>query len=234
MDMALTAVLHRRPLGSDRPDWRALLDWLKWRSLPGAIAEAWVFDNVAPDATARKQAFHDHLRRIGYQVFPKPKVGDSDIDQDILNLIEQRLGEGDLAEVILLSHDRRAFLTPLRELVARRVRTMVLGFPERAGRLAKTPGIAFVDLRRIPGVFPRALPRRSGVHPHATNGRRAGRRLRRTGAAPTGGDGSGAGTPVEDDPLCTDQDTSTAMRPPGRGRPTSIAEATGLRCRTNP
>ncbi len=159
IDMAVTQIIGRKPGPSDRPDMRTLGRWLAERAAPGDDVEACIFVNVPPHLTNGIQGWIMFLTGEGYRVFAKPKVDDSDIDDDMLAFIAGRRDEGLLVEVLVASNDSRNFLEPLEETAAGGVAVSVLGFAECAGALSTSSTVAFVDLESIPGLFQEPLPR---------------------------------------------------------------------------
>lgn len=159
MDMSLGNVVGRKPRPSDRPDYRVLRNWLVARAGSEAAIERCVFLNRPHPPSKGYDAFVQMLLGYGNHVKVKPKNGDSDIDEDMLQHLHRRVREGALREVILASHDVRNFLAPLEHYAAEGLEITVLGFEDYAGRLASSARFEFIDLRDIPGLFRSALPR---------------------------------------------------------------------------
>lgn len=162
IDMAIGAIVGRRPTSGERPDMQALIGWMASRGVPGELVEACVFVNVAAGNGNGLQGWVTYLLETGVRVFAKPKHnGDGDIDPDMLAHIDRHTvdGGGRLVEVIVASHDAANFADRLAELVAAGATVSVLVFPERAGCLPEIPGVEVIDLEDVPGLIEVALPR---------------------------------------------------------------------------
>jgi uncharacterized protein len=159
VDMTLATIIEGKPTAKDRPDLAVLGDWLVDHADPGDAVEACVFINVAPHVAGVLRGWVLWLLEEGFRVFAKPKRGDSDVDQDMLDHLAARERDGDLEAVYVGSNDARAFQEPLRELTGRGVAVTVLGFGEYAGGMATDPDLRFVDLEAIDGLFDEPLPR---------------------------------------------------------------------------
>ncbi len=159
VDMTLANIIDGKPTAKDRPDLAVLGDWLVEQAGPGDTIEACVFINVAPHVAGPLRGWVMWLLEQGFRVFAKPKHGDSDVDDDMLDHLWDRLAGGDLAHVYVGSNDAKAFVTPLVELAERGIDCNVLGFAEYAGTLSATAGMRFIDLETIEGLFAEPLPR---------------------------------------------------------------------------
>jgi uncharacterized protein len=159
IDMTLTSFVGR-PTQRERPDFGVLARWLRDRAGPDRLAEACVFVNVAPQNAGPLRGWVMWLLEQGYRVFARPKVGTSDIDEDMVAHLRARADEGRLEEVLVASNDAKAFLEPLEDLARGAVRVLALGFEEFASGLADSPLIEFIDLEDIPGLFESNLPNR--------------------------------------------------------------------------
>lgn len=159
LDMTLANIIDGKPTAKERPDLAVLGRWLVDHTSPGDEAEACVFVNVAPHVAGPLRGWVLWLLEQGYRVFAKPKQGDSDVDDDIVDHLWDRHAVGDLEAVYVGSNDAKAFLEPLVELADRGVAVSVLGFAEYAGALSTVAPIRFVDLETIGGLFAEPLPR---------------------------------------------------------------------------
>jgi putative heme uptake system protein len=159
VDMTLANIIDGKPTAKDRPDLAVLGDWLVDHAGPGDDVEACVFINVAPHVAGPLRGWVLWLLEQGFRVFAKPKVGDSDVDDDMIDHLWRRYEDGDLEAVYLGSNDARAFLAPLTTLADRGVAVSVLGFAEYAGGLSQQDDLRFVDLETIAGLFGEPLPR---------------------------------------------------------------------------
>ncbi len=159
VDMTLANIIDGKPTAKDRPDLAVLGDWLVEQASPGDTIEACVFINVAPHVAGPLRGWVMWLLEQGFRVFAKPKHGDSDVDDDMLDHLWDRLAGGDLGHVYVGSNDAKAFVTPLVDLAERGIDCNVLGFAEYAGTLSATAGMRFIDLETIEGLFAEPLPR---------------------------------------------------------------------------
>jgi putative heme uptake system protein len=167
LDMGLGSILGRRPTALERPRFDALGRWLLGRTAEVSVnsddvssePEATVFTNIAPGSADVVRPWVDALRNVGFAVFAKPKLDeDSDVDSDMLELIEQRSNQG-LAALMVASADGQAFRLPLEEISRSGVPVQVLGFREHASWALASDTLGFVDLEDIAGVFREPLPR---------------------------------------------------------------------------
>lgn len=161
IDMVLgQLILRRKPTGRERPRIDALSAWLRERTPEGASVEAAVFANVTERTFNGVVGWAEVVRQSGFRMFLKPKLSDdSDVDEDILALLQERREEGRLREAILMSHDGMAFAEAAKVLLAQGIPTTALVFPEHATQLVQVDGIEVVDLEDVPGLFESPLPR---------------------------------------------------------------------------
>lgn len=159
IDMTLANIIDDKPTARERPDLRVLGEWLVDRAGPDDEVEGCVFVNVAPHVADAIRGWVMWLLEEGFRVFAKPKGGDSDVDEDMLDHLRTRYEEGGLTTVYVASNDARNFLEPLQDLEGRGVAVTVLGFAEYAGGMTEAEGLQFVDLEEITGLFEAPLPR---------------------------------------------------------------------------
>jgi uncharacterized protein len=159
IDMSLGSILGGRPSSASRPRFDALGRWLIARAGSETEAEATVFTNVAPSSTDFVRPWVEALRNTGFAVFAKPKIDESDIDEDMLAHIQSRHEQGVLRRLLVASGDSRAFREPLEDLVAAGVQVTVLGFREHASFAVNSGVLDFEDLEDIPELFLQPLPR---------------------------------------------------------------------------
>ncbi|MCK9250436.1 MAG: hypothetical protein M0P31_15855 [Solirubrobacteraceae bacterium] len=165
IDMVLgQLILRRKPTGRERPRIDALADWLRERAQDGdgdrAKIEAAVFANVTERTFNGVLGWAEAVRQAGFRMFLKPKSRpDSDVDEDILALLEERRYGGGLREAILMSHDGNALAEAAKVLLASGITVTALVFPEHAHQLVQVDGIDVVDLEDVPGLFEQPLPR---------------------------------------------------------------------------
>ncbi|MGH3755252.1 MAG: NYN domain-containing protein [Pseudonocardiaceae bacterium] len=159
IDMSLGSILGGRPSSASRPRFDALGRWLMSRAGSDTEVEATVFTNVAPGSTDFVRPWVEALRNTGFAVFAKPKIDESDIDEDMLTHIRARHEQGVLRQLMVASGDSRAFREPLETLVSQGVGVTVLGFREHASFAVNSVVLNFEDLEDIPELFLQPLPR---------------------------------------------------------------------------
>lgn len=160
MDMCLAEVIGSKATAATRPRMDALAIWFAGRADPGDRLEACVFANVGAGQEAPLARWVANLRSWGWAVFVKPKQRrHDDIDGEMIRHIERRFRQGSLAEVIVASHDAKAFGPVLHHLAARSVHVSVLGFREREFLASASSDVGFIDAEDVPGLFAERLPR---------------------------------------------------------------------------
>ncbi len=158
IDMTLANIIDGKPTAKERPDLNVLGRWLVDRAGDDEV-EACVFVNVAPHVAGPMRGWVLWLLEEGFRVFARPKLDDSDVDDDMVAHLRERHAEGGLTRVYVGSNDAKCFLDPLEELAGDGVACTALGFAEYAGQLSQSDGIAFVDLEDVPDLFAAPLPR---------------------------------------------------------------------------
>jgi uncharacterized protein len=158
IDMTVANIIDGKPTSKERPDLAVLGRWLVDRAGDQDV-EACVFINVAPHVAGPLRGWVLWLLEQGYRVFAKPKMGDSDVDEDMLAHIRARAEDGGLVAVYVGSNDARNFLQPLETLARDGIAAHTLGFAEYAGGLSTSDLVTFVDLEDVPGLFEQPLPR---------------------------------------------------------------------------
>ena len=103
IDMSLGSILGGRPSSASRPRFDALGRWLINRAGTDTEPEATVFTNVAPGSTDFVRPWVEALRNTGFAVFAKPKIDESDIDEDMLTHIRSRHRQGVLRQLMVAS-----------------------------------------------------------------------------------------------------------------------------------
>lgn len=159
IDMTLANIIDGKPTARERPDLNVLGRWLLDGAGSGDQVEACVFINVAPHVAEAMRGWVLWLLEEGFRVFAKPKDGESDVDQDMLDHIRHRQAEGGLTAVYVGSNDAKNFVEPLEQLAMDDVNVLVLGFAEYAGALSTSELLGFRDLEDVPGLFSEPLPR---------------------------------------------------------------------------
>ncbi len=169
MDMTLTKLLDGRPQPSQRPDLTVLHRWFVEGAGAGDHSEAAVFVNVPEHLADRMTGWVLYLCQTGFRVFAKPKIGPSDIDDEMAAYLTER-PPSDVAEVVIASHDARAFLDVAERLAAAGVKVNVLGFREFAGQFVQSDAVRFVDAATVDDLFA-DLPQRVSLSDLPPEGR---------------------------------------------------------------
>lgn len=160
MDMCLAEVIGQKGSATTRPRMDAVAAWLAARTDFEDRVEACVFANVGAEHEESLARWVANLRQWGWSVFVKPKIQRrDDIDDEMIRYIERRFHQGALVELIVASHDARAFTGPLTRYAQAGVRVSVLGFRERERLASANPIVEFIDLESVPGSFETPLPR---------------------------------------------------------------------------
>lgn len=158
MDMTLSTLIGGKPTPRQRPNLGVLFEWFGNGGAGTDECEAAVFVNVPTHLAERMTGWVMWLNETGYRVFAKPKDGGSDIDEDLRARLHGT-DPGELAEVVLASHDAKAFLDDCETLAGKGVVVTVIGFRELAPRFARSESVRFLDLDQIPGLFDEPPPR---------------------------------------------------------------------------
>lgn len=157
MDMTLSNLLGgRKPSKAERPDCQKLAEWVFARSVAAGVpARAVMALNVSRDAQPDSPVakFVQFLRTNGFEVFLNPKdTPSSDVDDALVNMA----GTFQASELIVASHDS-PLLGRIRE--ASSAPLSVLCFSELLPCYRRMPGVSFMDVSEVPGLFSDALPR---------------------------------------------------------------------------
>lgn len=158
IDMTIANIIDGRPTSRERPDLQVLGQWLVDHAGDDEV-EACVFVNVAEHVAGPLRGWVMWLLEQGFRVFARPKIEDSDVDDDMVEHLLARHEEGKLAAAYVGSNDARCFHDPLLDLVDDGVDVTVMGFAEYAGGLSSEEAFTFVDLEHIDGLLGVRLPR---------------------------------------------------------------------------
>ncbi len=143
--------INGKPGSGPKLDFAALGQWVTGHAGAGDEAAATVFANVTTDKNVSGlQGFINAIRNLGFSVFAKPRVGDSDIDDDLVAHVESV--SGSLAHLIVGTHDR-GLLQRCLDAVPAGCRVTVIGFEECSNWARSSDRVEFVDLEDIPGLF---------------------------------------------------------------------------------
>lgn len=158
IDMTLANIIDGKPTARERPDLERLGHWLVQQA-DGEDVEACVFVNVADHVAGNLRGWVLWLLEQGFRVFARPKIDDSDVDDDMVGHLQAVHASGELGAAYVGSNDARCFVEPLHTLDAEGVDVTVLGFAEYAGGLSSDSSFRFVDLEDIDDLIPVNLPR---------------------------------------------------------------------------
>lgn len=158
IDMTVANIIDGKPTARERPDLQVLGRWLVAQAGDDE-AEACVFVNVAEHVAGPMRGWVLWLLEQGFRVFARPKIEDSDVDDDMVDHLFDRHEEGTLVHAYVGSNDARCFLEPMVDLADAGVDVTVLGFGEFAGAMSSESAFTFVDLEQIDGLFDAPLPR---------------------------------------------------------------------------
>jgi len=173
MELRLRNVVGHSPRLAQRPDLPFLVRWLKNRAAPGEQIEAAVFTAISPGEEKDAVPSIVKLRRAGMRVFVKPRPRGADgLDQDMAAYLAGHLGQDQpgqdqpgqdqpgqdqLAEIIIASHQPKAFVPGLEQAAAQGVAVTVLAFWEQES-ISMSVEVSVLDIRDIAGVFAEAIP----------------------------------------------------------------------------
>lgn len=158
IDMTIANIIDGKPTTRERPDLEVLGRWLVQQG-DGDDVEACVFVNVAEHVAGPLRGWVMWLLEQGFRVFARPKIEDSDVDDDMVAHLQLRHDEGSLTAAYVGSNDARCFVEPLLDLHDDGIDVTVLGFSEYAGGLSSEEAFRFVDLESIDDLIPVNLPR---------------------------------------------------------------------------
>lgn len=160
MDMCLAEVIRHKASGATRPRMDAVAAWMAARCKPGERVEACVFANVGSGHEEPLARWVANLRDWGWSVFVKPKTQPrDDIDAEMIRYIERPFRQGSLVELIVASHDSRAFAAALQRYAQAGVEVTVLGYRERERVASTNDSLQFLDVEDVPDAFVEPLPR---------------------------------------------------------------------------
>ncbi len=155
----LASLLNGKSTPAHRPDLAGLRQWFLDRCQTDEECESAVFINVPEHLADRLTSWVLWLTQTVYRLFAKPKIGASDIDDDVVAYVTGRPPH-EVREIVLASHDAKAFLEVAEELADAGISVLVLGFREFAGRLPTSDKVSFVDVSDVPGLYKELPPRR--------------------------------------------------------------------------
>jgi uncharacterized protein len=161
MRASLDAVLVTTPARSPDVDLEAVYLWLADRCAGDQLAEACLFTTVEPGTEAEASSRITGIRTKGFGVVVRRAgTGAAEgLSGSLRAYVDRAVGERQVAEVLVASHDAGALQDRLEELASAGVEVTVLGFRERAGFAADSATLHFVDVEEVASAFPFPLPR---------------------------------------------------------------------------
>jgi len=139
-----------------RLGFEALARFVSSRADLGAQAGATLFFNVTN--AKNLESFVFSLRSMGFGIFALPKVGESDIDDNLVAHVREL--SSTLGRLLIATHDRALIQRCLAE-VRPECQVTVVALEEHSSWAMQQPRVQFLDLEDIPGLFPRPLARMS-------------------------------------------------------------------------
>lgn len=115
-----------------------------------------VFMNVAKDQLPGLQRLVNMLRSCGFGVYARPKINDSDIDDNLVAYVQANAL--DTAHLLIATHDKGLVDRAVAPLDPR-CRISVLGFEELSSYALGSDRLEFVDIGDVDGMFSKPLAR---------------------------------------------------------------------------
>ncbi len=139
-----------------RYEYTALAEYVVGMAGPDLTPAGTVFMNVPKEQVTGLQRLATMFRSCGFGVYARPKIDDSDIDDNLVAHVEANAS--DTARLLLGTHDKNliertvAALDPSCQIT-------VLGFEEQSAYAMSSDRVEFVDLDDIDGMFSTPLAR---------------------------------------------------------------------------
>ena len=146
-----TGVIRTQPKSTESLTVVELSAWLRRRAfIRGLNPSATIFMNVAAPQVPGLGRRAETLVAAGFAVHAQPvgAAGD-DVDDVMVGHVKAAVAHGNVAEVIVASHDRLAFAPLLADLAGRGIATSILGYAKCASWVEAWPAVSFVDLRAV-------------------------------------------------------------------------------------
>ncbi len=156
MTSSLGRVIGSSAAKKTRYDFATLANYVVEVAGEDLTAAGTVFVNVDKDQLPGLQRFVNMLRSCGFGVYARPKIDDSDIDDNLVAHVQANAA--DIAHLLIATHDKgladrtAAVLDP-------DCRVTVLGFEELSSYALGSDRFEFVDLGDIDGMFTKPLAR---------------------------------------------------------------------------
>lgn len=115
-----------------------------------------VFMNVPKEQVSGLQRLAIMFRSCGFGVYARPKIADSDIDDNLVAHVEANAS--DTAHLLIATHDKTLIERTVAVLDPA-CRITVLGFEEQSSYAMSSDRTEFVDLEDVDGVFSKPLAR---------------------------------------------------------------------------
>jgi len=115
-----------------------------------------VFMNVPREQVSGLQRLAVMFRSCGFGVYARPKIADSDIDDNLVAHVETNAS--DTAHLLIATHDK-TLIERTAAVLDPSCRITVLGFEEQSSYAMSSDRMEFVDLEDIDGMFAKPLAR---------------------------------------------------------------------------
>lgn len=115
-----------------------------------------VFMNVPKEQASGLQRLAVMFRSCGFGVYARPKIADSDIDDNLVAHVEANAS--DTAHLLIATHDK-ALIERTMAVLDASCRITVLGFEEQSSYAVSSDRMEFVDLEDVDGMFAKPLAR---------------------------------------------------------------------------
>lgn len=157
VDKAIESIIGHRTHPQDRPNYPTLMLALQSIRQRDEILLAKIFVNRSPNPskTAAQQRWINALQALGFATYLKPRrTTPSDVDSDMLAMLEHSRRSYRLVQVIVASNDGRCFNGPLSKIARQGISVSILGFEQQPSVLTRNPLFTFIPWPSIPGVLP--------------------------------------------------------------------------------
>jgi uncharacterized protein len=156
MNSSLEEVVGSSAAKRTRFDFVTLAAFLVEASGPDLTPAGTVFLNAVKDQLPGLQRFVNMLRSCGFGVYARPKIDNSDIDDNLVAHVEAT--SVGTAHLLIATHDK-ALIERTVAALDPACKVTVLGFEELSSHASGSDRLEFVDLEDIDGMFTKPLAR---------------------------------------------------------------------------
>lgn len=159
--IAVGTSLSTLPNGIERLSLDRVVEWLANRAAQRRLVlDATMFFNVPKHHIDELRHAVQAVRSTGFGVYARPKLSASDdVDDAMVTRIRNAVATSNVGEVIVASHDRRAFAPVLADVAAKGVPAFVLGHRQFATWVDAAVGVSFISLQSVADCFRERLTR---------------------------------------------------------------------------